>query len=305
MQKLKVKKNVDISKTLKYVKMFLNDFKKKTKSIHTLQAYRADLEQFAEFFPERDIQDMGLDEINFYIRYLSGEKGYKAKTVFRKINSMSTFFKYLLKKDIIKKDPTDGVKYPKIKKKLPRILTNVEYNSLRRVTSYSIKLYTMVELMLQTGIRIGELSRLKISDLKLDAHIPMMIIREYNTNPMRMIELNPFITEVLRKYLKFRKNRIHTKSPYLFVTRNGTSILIRNIRSSFELAFAEAGIDDVSPKDLRTTFMVYQLVRGVSLRKIANYLGYKRLDTVELYASIYPKRNDEDLADTDTILVVK
>ncbi len=271
-----------------FIAPFLKYLKSYTKSNHTVRAYRADLEQLAKFFSKRELKDIGTSELKFYIRYLLGEEGYKPKTVSRKLNSMSTFYRFLVKKGIVKEDLTKDIKHPEIRKSLPNILTKMEYNSLRSVLKDNIKLYTIMELMLQSGLRIGEVLRLKVSDVKLDAHVPMLTIREFNSNPMRIVELTPIIVKVLKKYLAYRARVRLLNSSYLFFTKTGKPMNPRNVRTMFEFAFIEAGIENASPKDLRATFISYQLRNGVSAEKIAEVAGYKQIDSVHNF-NIMPK----------------
>jgi site-specific recombinase XerD len=144
--------------------------------------------------------------------------------------------------------------------------------------------------MLQTGIRIGELSRLKLEDLQLDSNPAQMIIREHASSPMRLVEVNPKMVEIFEFYLP-RRNDPKEDEGYVFNTKNGGNMIIRNIRSAVNRIFEKAGIDDATVNDLRNTFIVYQLEEGVSLAKVAQQVGHKRYSSTEKYIPLLERDN--------------
>jgi len=154
---------------------FLEHLEKKGRSQSTLIAYSKDIQQLSEFVangkPEFDIKNLNVQTLQKYVDNLKQNGDYTLKTVSRKINSLKTFCKYLLDQRLIVSDVSLSIAHPEFKPQPPRTLSPLEYRALRDTARSNLRLYTMVELLLQTGLRIGELSRLKVADVDLKAGI--------------------------------------------------------------------------------------------------------------------------------------
>jgi site-specific recombinase XerD len=148
-------------------------------------------------------------------------------------------------------------------------------------------MFGVIELLLQTGIRIGELANLRLSDVQKN----QLYIAPYEKHEERMVPLNPKAQEALNKYLELRPK---AGSEHLFITKSGKPFLIRNIRTSVERYFRLAEIKDAKVNDLRHTFVAYHLRHGVSLTIISRVLGHKRLSTTERYLEYVKDRAKEN-----------
>jgi site-specific recombinase XerD len=263
----------------KLINEFAQYLKSKKKSDSTILAYTKDLSQLAES-QEKDLTQFVAGDIREFITTL----GLTPKTISRKINSFRTFYKYLIDNKKIDHNPAMEISHPKFQASKPRVLSPVEYLALRQVSSDNMRLYTMIELMLQTGIRIGEISRLKVADVDIKKTKGDLFIREFSTNPSRTVELNTKAIELLNNYLKTlsRKN----KNSALFATRDGNHVIIRNIRSSIDRAIDKAGIKNACVNDLRNTFIVHQLEKGVPVEKITEVVGHKSKSTTTRYLEL-------------------
>lgn len=271
---------------------------KQDRAPSTITAYSKDIEQLTYFLKEEsqlpEISNVETSHLNQYIEILKSDKknNYTLKTISRKINSMKTFFKFLYSSRIIKNDPAQAVKHPKYTIALPRVLTKLEYRALRDVARSNQRLYTIVELLLQTGIRIGELTRLTIEDLNLENNKKTIHVKKYASNEKRDVEINEPAELALKSYLQMRpqaKDSINS----LFVTKNGNPLLVRNVRTSISRAFEKAGIKDATVNDIRNTFIVHQLRNGIPLEIIASIVGHKRLTSTKKYLQLIktqPKR---------------
>lgn len=280
----------------KLINEFVNYLKSKRKSNATIIAYSKDLHQLSEkFSKETPLKELTANDIRKFI----SEVDLKPKTLSRKLNSFRTFYKYLVDSKKISENPAMDVDHPKYTVTPPRVLTPVEYLALRQVTSDNARLYTMVELMLQTGIRIGELSRLKVGDVDLKKTRGYLSVTEYSTNPARTIELNNSATELLRKYLKTERSNAKPTDP-LFATRDNNPIIIRNIRSSIDRGIEKAGIENACVNDLRNTFIYHQLKSGVPIDRVTDTVGHKSKSTTSRYLDLledYQPRPNKKLAD--------
>lgn len=266
-------------------KKFLDE-KKHSKS--TVVAYGKDIDQLISFLEElkkEHIHEVDKQDIEAFLAKLS-KKGYTPKSVSRKINSTRTFYRFLKINEYVTDDPSLMVEHPTYQLAPPRILTPTEYRALRDAARNDARMYAIIELLLQTGIRIGELAALKLEDIKRDS----LYIRPYEKHESREVPLNKRAKEGLESYLKARPE---SKDDHVFITKSGKPFLIRNIRTAIERYFRIAGIKDAKVNDLRHTFVAHHLKQGVSLVLLSKVLGHKRLSTTERYLQYVPDRGKE------------
>jgi len=171
------------------------------------------------------------------------------------------------------------VSYPTFETQPPRILSQMEYRALRDAVRNDIRMTAVVELLLQTGMRIGELARLELEDVKEN----QLRIEAYESQPERMVVLNPSAKKALDRWLDFRTK---TKVKNIFITKTGRAFLIRNIRTIINRYFRQASIKDATVNDLRHTFIAHQLSNGASVVLIQKLVGHKRLSTTEKYLGL-------------------
>ncbi|OGE17378.1 hypothetical protein A3F00_05300 [Candidatus Daviesbacteria bacterium RIFCSPHIGHO2_12_FULL_37_11] len=272
---------LDTMATLKDAHLqFIDHLKGKSRASATILAYGKDIEQLVNYLNSlgrNDSSEVIMDDLKTFMDKLFKES-YTAKSISRKTNSTKTFFKFLKSSGYISDDPASGLEHPKFENKPPRILSKIEYRALRDAARNDIRIYAVIELLLQTGIRIGELSKLKVEDIDLTGltlHVP----KEEGTVE-RTIPLNAPAAEAVSKYLEVRaKSQIHT----LFVTKTGRPLLIRNIRTAIDRYFKMAGIKEAKVNDLRHTWVAYHLQAGTSLVVVSKLAGHKRLSTTEKY----------------------
>ena len=272
-----------------HIEPFINYLRNVGRSESTIIAYKKDIEQLTKYLQNKPITKTTTKDLKQYVKYLVNNKGFTKKTASRKINSLKTFFRYLTEAGKLTVDISLPVKHPEIENKPSRTLSPLEYKAIRDTARRNIRLYTMIELLLQTGIRIGELSRLKIEDIKLHNGIRRLIIREYESNEMRIVELNDIIAEALQNYLQKRK-KVQNDQGYLFTTRTGRNVLVRNIRTAVNRVFQKAGVQNARVNDLRNTFICHQIEQGMDIDKLAEIVGHKRISSTEKYLSLLGKK---------------
>ena len=260
---------------------FINNLQEKQRSPSTLLAYRADIEQLLDFLEKRQkvlASRVTETDISAFRDSLLNNK-YTPKSVSRKLNAVKTFFRFLVSEKQLTSNPSEDVAHPKIDSVEPKFLSPLEYRALRDVVRGDIRITTVVELILQTGMRISEVSNLKLSDIRKDE----IRIEAYATQPERTIPLNKPAKTVLQEYLSQRPK---TNSPYVFISKNGKPLAIRNIRAAIDRYLQKAEITDYSVNDLRTTFLVQNLKYGVDLVLLSHAVGHKRLSTTERYLQL-------------------
>ena len=204
---------------------FIKALEEKGRSPSTILAYRADLEQLIEYLQGKNkvlTGDARPADIESFRDSLLAQK-YTPKTVSRKLNAVKTFFRWLVSEKLVATDSSVEVAHPKIEPSVPKFLSPIEYRSLRDVVRGDDRIAAIVEIILQVGLRISEVASLKIANISNDK----VKIEAYATQPERTIPFNKPATESLNRYLKLRPK---TDSPYVFVSKNGNPLAVRNIR---------------------------------------------------------------------------
>ena len=260
---------------------FIHNLETMGRSPSTILAYRADLEQLLEYLtgkgkvtPDQVLQA----DIEGFRDTLLNQK-YTPKSVSRKLNAVKTFFRWLIAEKHSIANPAEIVAHPKIEPAMPKFLSPLEYRALRDVVRDDPRIAAIVELILQTGIRISEVANMKLGNLT-DHEI---VVDSYATQPQRTIPLNKPAKEALDEYLKERPK---TDSPYLYVSKNGKPLAVRNIRAAIDRYMQKAEIPQYSVNDLRTTFIINNLREGVDLVVLSQAVGHKRLSTTERYLDL-------------------
>lgn len=260
---------------------FVEALEKQGKSQFTIVAYKKDLEQFVGFLASNDVQDIRdvkREHIENFINKLIAEN-YTKKSASRKLNSIRTFFRFLKKEEFIEQNPSIDIAHPKFEQSSPRILSKLEYRALRDIAKEDARTYALVEVLLQTGVKIGELAELRIDDIGEND----LKIRTYGKNIEREVPLNNAAKKSIQEYLKLRNG---AKDDHVFITRTGQPLLIRNIRQIIDRCFKEVEIENATVNDLRNTFIAHQLMNGASLEYIAKIVGHRRLSSTERFLNL-------------------
>lgn len=274
---------------------FIGHLKGRSRASATILAYGKDIEQLVSYLigdpvKKEDATTITTDDLKSFMEKLLKE-GYTTKSISRKTNSTKTFFKFLKTSGLISDDPAASLEHPKFENKPPRILTKVEYRALRDAAKGDLRIFAIIELFLQTGIRIGELAKISLEDLDLDSPNPSLHVKAFEGSAERTIPLNKPAVEAIKKYLEVRAK---TQNKALFVTKTGRPLLIRNIRTAIDRYFKMAGIKDAKVNDLRHTWIAHHLSSGTSLTLISKLAGHKRVSTTERYLQYIQGKTSED-----------
>lgn len=261
---------------------FVTYLKSQGKSDFTVIAYKKDLEQFVGFLTSKeknDIREIKKEDIDAFIAKLL-QDNYTKKSASRKLNSIRTFFRYLKNEGVLEQNPSLDVSHPKYSQAPPRIFSKLEYRALRDVGKEDPRTYALIEILLQTGVKIGELANLRLSDIEEDG----LKIRPYGKNPERKVPLNKAAEKSIEEYKKVRGK--NGDDDHVFITRTGNPLLVRNIRQIITRCFREVGIENATVNDLRNTFIAYQLINGASVEYIARIVGHRRLSSTERFLNL-------------------
>src|SRR3989304_7886092 len=190
-------KAIDIKDAHREFKKYLSENKR---SASTIVAYSKDIEQLANFLKElskNHIHEATKEDLELFLARMT-KKGYAPKSISRKLNSTRTFYRFLKVNDYVTNDPSLLVAHPRYQLAAPRILTPTEYRALRDAARNDPRMFAVIELLLQTGIRIGELANLRLSDVGKDT----LHIAPFEKHEERTIPLNKRAIEALQRYME-------------------------------------------------------------------------------------------------------
>lgn len=269
---------------------FLEFLKSRKRAHATILAYGKDIDQLVSYLENAKVavlSDVKRENIENFLSSLSKEN-YTAKSISRKLNSIKTFYRYCKANEFISEDPSILISHPKYETKPPRILSKLEYRALRDACRDDARISAIVELLLQTGIRIGELANIRLEDVKANS----LFIQAQEGHNERDIPLNKSAKTALDKYISIRPK---TTESILFVTKTGRPLLVRNIRTAIDRYFRIAGIKDAKVNDLRHTWIAHHLIAGTSLVVVSKLAGHKRLSTTEKYLDLIKGQASENV----------
>lgn len=263
------------------VPSFLKSLEDKGRSPATILAYRSDLDQLVEFLTKKDIataKQIKTDDLNVFRDTLLAQK-YTPKSVSRKLNAIKSFFRFMVSEGKLTTDISKVVAHPKIEITLPKFLTPLEYRALRDAVRSDARISAIIELILQTGLRISEVANLKLKD----AEGEKMTVEAHATQPQRTIPMNKLAQTALKDYIPTRPK---IESEYVFISKTGKPLAVRNIRAAVDRYIQRAELPKYSVNDIRTTFMVENIKAGVDLVLLSQVSGHKRLSTTERYLEL-------------------
>ena len=258
-------------------------------SNNTVDAYRRDLAYFLDIC-DCELKDIQRTQINNFILNLR-ENNYSPTSVMRKIASLRGFFKWLCTNEYCETDPTLTLEQPKVPKKLPKVVSVQEIESMLSQDVSKLN-RVVVELLYGCGLRVSELVNLKINDYDLNSKY----LKCYGKGSKeRIVPMGSKAIEAIKNYLPERdfilqKYRIDTKK--LLVKENG-KITSRQDVYNFIHAQGKKINKTISPHTLRHSFATHLLENGADLRVVQELLGHSDVATTQLYTHISKKRLKE------------
>jgi len=261
---------------------------------NTIESYKRDLANFLSFL--RKNYDNNLD-VNFVsttviISYLlKMQKSGKANSsISRACAAIRSFFQFLLKENIINKDPTGNLDVPKLEHRLPKVLTIKEVENLllqpNTATPLGIRDRSILELMYSTGIRASELLSLHIDNVNLEAGFLRCIGKG---SKERIIPVSNIALEYLTLYLSDARKQLLNgrETKILFINRQGKAITRQGLWKIIKKYSKKAGISQrVTPHTLRHSFATHLLENGADLRAVQEMLGHADISTTQIYTHL-------------------
>ena len=273
-----------------YIQSFLSYIEYERRySKHTIESYRNDLEQFGLYLKsEYQKEDMELAshlEIRSWIVQMM-EKEITPRSINRKLSTLKSFFKFLMRKGVVKKSPLAKVLAPKTSKRLPvfveksgieRLLTDTEFPEGFEGARDKM----ILDLFYGTGMRRSELNNLKESDIdSYNAQIKVL----GKGNKERIIPIQPQLRTALKEYVDLKNQSIASPSNYLFVNREGKLLNPSNIYQIVKKYLnLITTIDKKSPHVLRHTFATHLMNNGADINAVKELLGHASLAATQVY----------------------
>ncbi|KKR59177.1 MAG: Tyrosine recombinase XerC [Candidatus Curtissbacteria bacterium GW2011_GWA2_40_31] len=230
-------------------KEFIEHLKGRKRASATILAYGKDIEQLIAFLQEiskAHVHEVTSDDIKGFLAKMQNS-GYTLKSISRKLNSTKTFFRYLKVQEYLTDDPASLVDHPKFEAKPPRILSPTEYRALRDAARDDARIAAIIEVLLQTGIRIGELANLRTDDVFLgeDGKEGHLYIRPMENRPERTVPLNKAAEAVLKRYLEERTKTTNKTAHHL--SSGASLVLISKIAGHKRLSTTERYLSLIQP----------------------------------------------------------
>lgn len=258
-------------------------------SPNTVTAYKKDLEQFSGFIQATDDDLLKTDyqNVRSWIVELMDQGG-DPKTINRKISTLRSFYKFLLRESLIESNPMIQVRGPKTPKRLPVVVTEEKMDILLDSSSVFDSDFSgsrnrlIIELLYGTGIRLSELVGLKEEDFnRYEQHIKVLGKR----NKERIIPLNNALVASIENYIDLKKaQQFNTASSVLIVTNEGRDVYPQFIYRTVKFILSMVSTHKKkSPHILRHSFATSLLNRGADLNAIKELLGHSSLAATQVY----------------------
>ena len=261
------------------VERFLDTLRSQQASPRTLEAYRYDLELFCKFLGSHDVKPMdgAQDEIRAFIARES--KRHHPNTVRRRLATIKSFYRYLMREGLISHNPARSIIAPKHHQSLPRFLTEREVEQIFNNHFDSLRDRIILELLYDEGLRISELARLNVEDIDFERKT---IRVNGKGNKQRIAFLGDRLAALLKAYVDKAAS-----GPLIRSIRTGKRLGVRYLRMIVQ-HYAKT-----NPHTLRHSFATHMLDRGANLRAVQELLGHASLSTTQIYTHVTTRRIKE------------
>jgi len=266
------------------------------KSPLTIVAYRTDIQQFLAWLTESNAtfttpQQVKRSHVNEYLKYLANN-GRAGTTRSRKLVSIQRFFSHLMKEGIITHSPAATVDRPRKERKPKQYLRPDEYTKLLATAGGNLRDFALLQLFLQTGIRVSEAAAICLSDLDLE-HKTLTIHGKGSKE--RIIPLEEKAYQALKSYLTVRPKTVYQ---HLFINYQGNGLSIRGVRKIVEKYVRRSGIKKISCHGLRHTCATNRAALGMNAFCLKTLLGHERIATSLEYVHIGTEELRKPMEDT-------
>jgi integrase/recombinase XerC len=278
----------------KAVADFLRHLRERNASPHTIKAYAGDLANFSAYAGSRGWKQIDHIAVRGFLSQLY-EKGLSKTSVARSLAAVRSLYRWLAREGVVEQNPAKLVATPKLPKKLPRVPTIEEMNSvldgeMPETAAFPERDRLMLELLYGCGIRNSELTGINLPDIQLSAEA--ILIRGKGKKE-RLVPFGGSAKVALDIYMASRQkvlDETRKNSPALLINQRGGRLTTRSVgRIIKKIAVAKGLSPDVHPHTLRHAFGTHMLEEGADLRAIQELLGHERLATTQRYTQLSMK----------------
>ena len=263
-------------------------------SANTIEAYLHDVDMLLQFFKskslKKEVSDVSGNDLKDFLVWIN-ELGMLPPTQARVLSGLKAFFKYLLLDNQIKIDPSALIESPKTSRKLPDTLSILEINSLIEAIDLSkaegMRNKAMLEILYGCGLRVSELTSLKISNLFLDIDFIKILGKG---DKERLVPIGSEAIKFLRIFIE--EVRVHIavkpgKEDFVFLNMRGNPISRVMVFLIIKDLAKKAGIHkSISPHTFRHSFATHLIEGGADLRAVQEMLGHESITTTEIYTHL-------------------
>lgn len=297
---------------------------------HTVKCYSADLIQFAQYLsrsqgmptpgeaighsPDHFVQNdpaptttavvvdvntkliqADVSVIRAYMAHLNNDQSYSKATTARKLATLRSFYKFLVRRGHIQNSPVTSIRTPKQEKRLPRCLTSEQIHILLNCPDTNTMLgardRAILETLYSSGLRVSELVALNLSDVDFLGEV--LFLRGKGKKE-RVAPIGASALQAIQRYLTFRdadSRKENFDQQALFINKHGQRLSTRSVRRKLDKYLVQAGLDPrISPHTLRHSFATHMLNNGADLRVVQELLGHQSLSTTQIYTHLTTNR---------------
>jgi integrase/recombinase XerC len=269
---------------------FFNYLKyEKRLSAHTVVAYKNDLDQFVQFCTEMvgefNVKGVNSKLLRDWVIFLM-EGGISPRSVNRKVSTVKSFFKFLMKEEIVDVNPVVNIPVPKIRKKLPifageEILNHLLDDGFFESDFKGVRDKLIITLLYGTGIRRAELMNLKVSDISINEFLIKVLGKR---NKERIVPYPRSLNTIIENYLSLRDKEFGSNHEFLILTDKGEKVYDKFIyRVVKDNLLKVTSLEKRSPHILRHSYATHLLNRGADLNAIKELLGHANLGATQIY----------------------
>jgi len=266
----------------------------------TTENYRRDISDFERFMLSKTGSDFKWNEVQVvhirsYLAWLSHEN-YARRTIARRISSLRSFYKFLLREEYIGQNPFTRVRTPKLDKRLPVFLEETEMNSLLDLPDTSplgLRDQAVLEMLYATGCRVSELAGLHLEETDLSG---LFVLLHGKGSKDRIVPIGQTCKEALLRYYAQSRTPLMQKyhvaeHRFVFVNNRGGALTDRSVRRILDKYVQKLALQkNVSPHTIRHSFATHLLEHGADLRAVQELLGHASLSTTQIYTHITNER---------------
>jgi len=277
--------NVYIDDFINYIRTIRNY------SDYTETNYLLDLDNYEEFLKKNRInfKKISYNDITKYNKYLKEDLKLSSSSIARHLSSLRSFYNYLLNENIVSDNPFKLVSSPKKEMKLPNYMKYKEFEEMINTCDDSIlgiRNRCLLEILLSTGARIGELINIKLSDINISSKEIKVLGKG---NKERIVYINDHTVDALKKYLNDSRPLLlnNKRSDNLFINHIGGNLTTRGVREILDNIIKKSSLNiKVTPHMFRHTFATMLLNEGCDLKSVQELLGHVNMSTTQIYTHV-------------------